>query len=195
MNLPTKITVARIALIPLFVAFCLIDFPYHFLAAVIVYAVASLTDWLDGHLARKYNMVTDLGKFLDPVADKVLVATALVIIAALPSIFQLYLIIFSIVIIARELIITCFRTIAASKNLILAADYLGKIKTCTQLAGIILYLLSLSFDGNAQVIFMWIGFILLAIATLFTIISATNYIVKNRVVLSATKDNDMSNER
>lgn len=190
MNLPTKITVARIALIPIFVVLCLVNFPYHFLAAVVVYAVASLTDWLDGYLARKYNLVTDLGKFLDPVADKVLVATALIIIAVIPSIFQLYIVVFSIIIIARELIITCFRTIAASKNIVLAADYLGKIKTCTQLIGIIVYLLSLSFYGDVCMILMWGGFVFLAIATLFTIISAINYIVKNRAVFSATNNKD-----
>ncbi len=190
MNLPTKITVARIALIPIFVVLCLVNFPYHFLAAVVVYAVASLTDWLDGYLARKYNLVTDLGKFLDPVADKVLVATALIIIAVIPSIFQLYIVVFSIIIIARELIITCFRTIAASKNIVLAADYLGKIKTCTQLIGIIVYLLSLSFYGDVCMILMWVGFVFLAIATLFTIISAINYIVKNRAVFSATNNKD-----
>ena len=187
MNLPTKITVARIVLIPIFVALYLIEFPYHLLVATGVFVVASLTDWLDGHLARKHNLVTNLGKFLDPVADKVLVSTALILVATIANgVFQLCVIIASIVILARELIITCFRTIAATKNVIMAADKLGKIKTTTQLIGLSFYLPFkdfVSMNETAGEIIMYIGFAFLMIATVFTILSAVNYIVKNKQVL------------
>lgn len=103
MNLPTKITVARLVLIPIFVALYLINFPYHEFIATGIFIVASLTDWLDGHLARKYNLVTDLGKFLDPVADKVLVASALILVATIgEGVLQTCIIVASIVILARE---------------------------------------------------------------------------------------------
>ena len=142
MNLPTKITITRLVLIPVFIALFLIPFPYHQFAATAVFIIASLTDWLDGHLARKYNMVTTLGKFLDPVADKVLVASALILATTLGvgNAYKIAIVVCSVVIIARELIITCFRTIAATKNVILAADKIGKAKTATQLTGLTFYL-------------------------------------------------------
>lgn len=190
MNLPTKITAARLALIPVFAVLYLVNFPFHMVAATAVFAVAALTDWLDGHLARKLNQVTDLGKFLDPIADKVLVCSALLLIAIAPTtppIYQTLVVVFSLVIIARELIITCFRTLAASKNVILAADKLGKLKTVTQLIGLIFYLPWIEIaernpaTGNA---FFYIGFAFLALATVLALASAANYIIKNRAVLA-----------
>jgi len=188
MNLPTKITVSRLVLIPVFIALFLIPFPYHQLIATGVFVVASLTDWLDGHIARKYNMVTTLGKFLDPVADKVLVASALILATTLEVGIgdKIAIVVCSVVIIARELIITCFRTIAATKNVILAADKIGKAKTATQLTGLTFYL---SFaevrDLNVTVgqVFFYIGFVCLMIATVLTLVSALNYIIRNRAVL------------
>lgn len=188
MNLPTKITVSRLVLIPVFIALFLIPFPYHQLIATAVFVVASLTDWLDGHIARKYNMVTTLGKFLDPVADKVLVASALILATTLEVGIgdKIAIVVCSVVIIARELIITCFRTIAATKNVILAADKIGKAKTATQLTGLTFYL-SFAEVGelNATVgqVFFYIGFVCLMIATVLTLVSALNYIIKNRAVL------------
>lgn len=186
MNLPTKITIARILLIPVFVALYLINFTGHTIYATIVFGIASLTDWLDGYLARKYNLVTDLGKFLDPIADKVLVSTALILVAVKPIALQVPIVICSLIIIARELIITCFRTIAATKEVILAADYLGKIKTVTQLIGLIFLLPTPTFFAFNEVfgyVFFYIGFVFLIIATLLTIASAINYISKNFSVL------------
>ena len=187
MNLPTKITVARLVLIPVFVALYLINFPYHEFIATGIFIVASLTDWLDGHLARKYNLVTDLGKFLDPVADKVLVASALILVATIgEGVLQTCIIVASIVILARELIITCFRTIAATKKVVMAADMLGKIKTTTQLIGLIFYLPHLAFYAINPLlgdIIKYIGFGFLMVATFFTILSACNYIIKNKQVL------------
>lgn len=188
MNLPTKITVSRLVLIPVFIALFLIPFPYHQLIATAVFVVASLTDWLDGHIARKYNMVTTLGKFLDPVADKVLVASALILATTLEVGIgdKIAIVVCSVVIIARELIITCFRTIAATKNVILAADKIGKAKTATQLTGLTFYL-SFAEVGelNATVgqVFFYIGFVCLMIATVLTLVSALNYIIRNRAVL------------
>lgn len=188
MNLPTKITVTRLALIPVFIALFLIPFPYHQIVATAVFVVASLTDWLDGHIARKYNMVTTLGKFLDPVADKVLVASALILATTLEVGIgdKIAIVVCSVVIISRELIVTCFRTIAATKNVILAADKIGKAKTATQLTGLTFYL---SFAEVAVLnetlgqVFFYIGFVCLMIATVLTIVSALNYIIRNRAVL------------
>ena len=190
MNLPTKITVARLLLIPVFVALYLIEFPYHLLVATVVFMIASFTDYLDGHLARKYNLVTDLGKFLDPVADKVLVASALILIVKWVNALQIFILIASIIILARELIITCFRTIAATKNVVLAADKIGKAKTVTQLIGLIIYLPFVeiaSFSALAGEIFMYVGFGFLMLATVLTLVSAGNYIIKNANVLKDNK--------
>ena len=192
MNLPTKITITRLVLIPVFIALFLIPFPYHQFAATAVFIIASLTDWLDGHLARKYNMVTTLGKFLDPVADKVLVASALTLATTLGvgNAYKIAIVVCSVVIIARELIITCFRTIAATKNVILAADKIGKAKTATQLTGLTFYL---PFEAVTQLneiagkVFFYIGFVCLMIATVLTVVSALNYIIKNRAVLKEDK--------
>ena len=187
LNLPTKITVARLILIPFFVACYLVSFPYHELGATGLFIIASVTDWLDGHLARKYNQVTTLGKFLDPVADKLLVCSALVLVCVIDNAFSIPVIVASIIIISRELVITCFRTIAATKNVIMAADKLGKIKTATQLFGLSFYLPYRTFAELSTVlgeVLMYAGFVLLMVATFFTVLSAVNYIVENRGVLS-----------
>lgn len=189
MNLPTKITVTRLALIPVFIALFLIPFPHHQIVATAIFVAASLTDWLDGHIARKYNMVTTLGKFLDPVADKVLVASALILATTLDEVgfgCKNAIVVCSVVIIARELIVTCFRTIAVTKNVILAADKIGKAKTATQLTGLTFYLPSAeiaTLNATAGQVFFYIGFICLMIATILTIVSALNYIIRNRAVL------------
>lgn len=188
MNLPTKITVTRLALIPVFIALFLIPFPYHQIVATAVFVVASLTDWLDGHIARKYNMVTTLGKFLDPVADKVLVASALILATTLEVGIgdKIAIVVCSVVIIARELIVTCFRTIAATKNVILAADKIGKAKTATQLTGLTFYLPFAevaTLNATVGQVFFYIGFVCLMVATVLTIVSALNYIIRNKAVL------------
>lgn len=189
MNLPTKITVARLALIPVFAVLYLVPFPYHTIVATAVFLIASLTDWLDGYLARKNNMVTTLGKFLDPVADKVLVACALVLAAVIVTenpAYQTAIVVCTVIILARELIITCFRTIAATKNVIMAADKIGKLKTTTQLIGLIFYLPHKDIyvlNSLAGDVFFFAGFSFLMLATVLTVVSAVNYIVRNRKVL------------
>lgn len=194
MNLPTKITVFRILLIPIFVALALVNslatnIPYTRIIATVVFIVASLTDILDGYLARKNNQVTDLGKFLDPIADKLLVTAALIIVTVYPSapeahadIFQMVTVIFTMIIIFRELTIGAFRMIAATKNLVLAADMLGKIKTVLQMSALIVLLLVPDFFVSSDWLY-YIGFALLSLATVMTIVSGCNYFFKNRAVL------------
>lgn len=188
MNLPTKITLVRICLIPVFVTVFLLDvIPYGKFIATFVFMIASLTDWLDGYLARKNNLVTDLGKFLDPIADKLLVTAALIlIILEADGVFATVLAIFAIVIISRELIVSGLRIIASSKSVVLAADKLGKIKTVLQILALLLLLpfadiSALSASAGNIVFYVGLGF--LSAAVLMTVVSGVNYIVKNREVL------------
>ena len=202
MNLPTKLTLLRIVMIPIFVALYIIEFPFHDVFATVIFVIASLTDFLDGYIARKYNMVTNLGKFLDPVADKVLVMSAFVLLCTrFTNILQTIMVICAIIILARELIITGFRAIAAGKNLVIAADKIGKIKTVMQMISIIALLLNdFAFSlytapqegASAQfpmfgVVVMIVGFTTLIFATLLTLVSAINYIAKNSAVLKEEK--------
>lgn len=197
MNLPNKLTVLRLILIPAFVALYLIQFPFHEFVALGVFLIACITDFLDGYIARKYNLVTDLGKFLDPIADKVLVMSALVLlcISTLNPLIQITYAITTIIVLAREFIISGFRMIAAGKNIVLAADSLGKTKTVLQMISIILLLISepimaLSVNSNfymVAVMIFGIGLALLVLSLVFTILSAINYIAKNPTVLKMAK--------
>lgn len=202
MNLPTKLTILRILLIPVFVALYLIEFPYHDVIATGIFLIASLTDFLDGYIARKYNMVTDMGKFLDPIADKVLVMSALVLLCVeFTGTEGLIVVICTIIILAREFIISGFRLIAAGKNLVLAADKLGKAKTVMQMISLVALLITpfaFSLYGTiipetpAQfpvlgIVVIMIGLSSLVIATLLAILSAINYISKNSSVLKENK--------
>lgn len=187
MNLPNRLTLARIFMIPVFaVIFYLEIIPYNFAIAAGVFALAAFTDFLDGHIARKYNLVTDLGKFLDPIADKVLVSTALIIML-LPigaAILPWYAGIAVAVILARELIVSGFRMVAASKGMVIAADITGKIKTFVQDIAIIVLLVGASVDAGLYSTVNVIGLVLLGVSTVLTIISGTECIVKNRNVLN-----------
>lgn len=187
MNLPTKITVVRIVLIPVFVAVFLIEqIPYNRFIATGIFILASLTDWLDGYLARKMNLVTDLGKFLDPIADKLLVACALVVIVLDSGSFQIAIAVCTMITLSREFLVSAFRIIASSKNVILAADKLGKIKTVLQMISLILLLPSIeliSLVPTVGNIVYYASLIILAFATIMTVISGANYIIKNRSVL------------
>lgn len=190
MNLPNKLTVLRLILIPVFAAvFYISAIPYNFLISAVIFAAAAFTDFLDGHIARKYNLVTDLGKFLDPIADKVLVSTALIIML-LPLnavILPWYAAIFVAVILARELIISGFRMVAASKSVVLAADKAGKIKTFVQDVAILVLLVGASLDAGLYSVTNIVGISLLGLATLLTIISGAECLIKNRAVLSEKK--------
>ncbi|MBP5308181.1 MAG: CDP-diacylglycerol--glycerol-3-phosphate 3-phosphatidyltransferase [Clostridia bacterium] len=186
MNLPNKLTVLRLILIPVFaVLFFVKAIPYNYVFALAVFCAAAFTDFLDGYFARKLNLVTNLGKFLDPIADKLLVSTALIFLLTVPAVMPT--VIGSVcvsVIIARELMISAFRQIAAAGNVIMAADMTGKIKTVFQDFAIIVMLLCCQFiSTEVYGIFFWAGMALLVAATVLSIVSAVNYIVKNRSVL------------
>ena len=187
MNLPTNLTVARIVMIPLFIVLFFVEaIPYNRFFATAVFMLASATDFLDGRLARKYNLVTNLGKFLDPIADKMLVSCALIAVSVETTFLQTAVVIFTMVILCRELMISAFRTIACTKNVILAADKLGKIKTTLQMIALILlipYADIYALHGFTGDVIYYIGFAFLSLATLMTIVSALNYVIKNREVL------------
>lgn len=181
MTIPTKITMVRLVMIPLVIlCYCLQGlWEYMFILTAAFFLIASLTDYLDGHIARKYNMVSDLGKLLDPIADKVLVAAGLFIVIDGNYIpFKYVALIFTTIIIAREFMIGVIRQMAALKKVVLAADKLGKIKTATTMFALTFLLLSCD-DNIVSVICRYAGFVLFAFATLFTLISGLNYLIKN----------------
>lgn len=191
MNLPTKLTVLRIVLIPVFVALYFVKFPFNGIAAVAVFMIACFTDFLDGHLARKWNQVTTLGKFLDPIADKLLVMCAMVCVVMNGTVgetFTLILAIYLMAIESRELAISCFRTIAAAKGTIMQADKWGKSKTFTQMIALIILVphkCLVEYFGSATSftdIWFYVGFGLLSVAVVLAIISACNYMTKNKAV-------------
>lgn len=174
MNLPNKLTVFRILCIPLFVVFMLVDtIPYNNYIAVGIFIVASLTDMLDGKIARKYNLVTNFGKFMDPLADKLLVSAALICLSGTKILSWVV-----IIIISRELFISGFRTLAADQGIVLAAGWWGKFKTAFQMIMIIVLILNIQ-----NQIFDIIGCALIWISLALTIISMIDYVVKNIQVL------------
>ena len=174
MNLPNKLTLLRILLIPVFIITMMFDFSNHYLISCLIFIIASITDALDGHIARKNNLVTDFGKFMDPLADKLLVCSAMICMIDLKRLPAWFV----IIIIAREFIISGFRLIAAENGIVIAANYWGKFKTASQM--IMIILLILHFDGIFVIleqIFIWLSLAL-------TIISLITYIWQNRTVLS-----------
>lgn len=194
MNLPNKISIVRICMIPVFVLFFYLDFPYHHVVAALVFALAACTDFIDGHIARSRNLVTNLGKFLDPIADKVLVATAFVLMVTESKIFGVFGVWGEIVgavsiclILARELIISAFRQIAATAGIVLAAEKLGKYKTACQDACITVLLVGASFVGTTLKVINIVGLVLFAAATVLTVISGCSYVLKNKQVLKDTE--------
>jgi CDP-diacylglycerol--glycerol-3-phosphate 3-phosphatidyltransferase len=199
MNLPNKLTLARVLMIPLYVLFFYVSFTGHYLIALLIFIAASLTDFFDGRIARKYNLVTNLGKFLDPIADKVLVCTALILMLTVSGVFTVFLgtwayvlaAICVAIIIAREMIVSGFRMVAADAGIVIAADKIGKYKTFAQDASIVVLLLFMTVVdftnsiGKFAEVLDYIGLIAFLIATVLTIISGVNYIVKNISVLKA----------
>jgi len=196
MNLPNKLTIARVVMIPVFLLFFYLNFTGHYFAALGVFAVASFTDFLDGFLARKYKLITNLGKFLDPVADKILVSAAMIVLLTVPDFFTLGLGGWALiaagccvaVIMGRELLVSGFRMVAADAGIVIAADKIGKYKTVTQLISLLVLLFAGclgEFMGEhlAVKIINYTGLVLFALATLLTVISGVNYIVKNAKVL------------
>ena len=176
MNLPNKLTILRVILIPFFVVFMLFDITgaADKWIALVIFCVASLRDMLDGKIARKYNLVTNFGKFMDPLADKLLVCTALI---CLTSMNRLNVIVV-LVIIAREFIISGFRLVASDNGIVIAASYWGKFKTVSQMALIIVLIMDLGGVWNV------VGTVLTWVALLLTVVSLIDYIAKNKQVLT-----------
>lgn len=177
MNLPNKLTLFRVVLIPFFVLFMLVDITaYDKWIALVIFIIASLTDLLDGKIARKYNLVTNFGKFMDPLADKLLVCSALICLVALAKIPAWIV----IIIIAREFIISGFRLIASDNGVVIAASYWGKFKTTFQMVMICLMIADIEAISLITTIIMWIALIL-------TVVSLVDYLIKNKDVMKDTK--------
>ena len=173
MNLPNKLTVFRVILIPFFVVLLLFDITaYDDWIALAIFIIASLTDFLDGHIARKYNLVTNFGKFMDPLADKLLVCSALICLVELSRIPAWIV----IVIIAREFIISGFRLIASDNGVVIAASYWGKFKTTFQIVMICLMIANLEPLYLVTQVVMWAALFL-------TVVSLVDYLIKNRGVM------------
>ena len=180
MNLPNKLTIMRVILIPFFVFFLLSPyFPaYGNYIAVAIFIVASLTDMLDGKIARKYNLVTNFGKFMDPLADKLLVCSAMICLIELDRLAAWIV----IVIIAREFIISGFRLAASDNGVVIAASYWGKFKTTFQMLMVIVLILDIQMP-----FFQILGTVLTYVALILTVVSLIDYIVKNKDVLKDQK--------
>lgn len=179
MNLPNKLTILRVIMIPFFVAALLYDGGANqnmrYVAAAL-FIIASLTDMLDGKIARKYNLVTNFGKFMDPLADKLLVCSALICMIELRELPAWMV----IIIISREFIISGFRLVASDNGVVIAASYWGKFKTTFQMIGVVLLIFNIPVLSTLTTIIVWIALAL-------TIISLVDYIVKNAGVLTEGK--------
>ena len=180
MNLPNKLTLLRIFLVPVFVALMLLE---HSLAGLIVFVMASLTDFLDGQIARKYNLITTFGKLMDPLADKILVMSAMLLFVQFGHVPAWVV----IIILAREFLVTSLRLIAAGDGVVIAADMWGKVKTVTQMVWILCTLLWMVLDSANlfssvffESIMLWLIFLLMVLSVFFSILSGANYVYKNR---------------
>lgn len=180
MNLPNKLTLLRICLIPVFVILMLSQVSNFFLISCIIFIIASITDFLDGKIARKYNLATDFGKFMDPLADKLLVLSALICMIEYDLVAGWMV----IIIVARELTVSILRAIAADNGKVIAASGGGKIKTTSQMIAIILLLIGANYS-NSQIVF--VGTIAMYIATIFTLYSGIDYLYKNRELFMNSK--------
>lgn len=190
MNAPNKITLFRVVLIPVFVVFFLLRIPNETASDIIalcIFAVASLSDFLDGYLARKNNMVTDFGKLMDPLADKLLVCITLICFVKLRGADVVGSYSFptwcAIIIMSREFVISGIRQLAADKGIIIAAGIWGKVKTVVQLFMCLDYIIMPEFLDNGMEWFAVIGVVLMYLATALTVISLIDYIVRNRKAL------------
>ena len=177
MNLPNKLTVLRVIMIPFFVAALMAEGgenPAFRYAAAAIFIIASLTDMLDGKIARKYNLVTNFGKFMDPLADKLLVCSALICMIELGQLPAWMV----IIIISREFIISGFRLVAADNGVVIAASYWGKFKTTFQMIGVVLLILNIEALSMITAAVVWIALIL-------TVGVLVGYIVKNKGILKS----------
>ena len=193
MNLPNKLSLSRLIITPIMMFFYLASFiTFGKVIAVGLFVIGAITDFLDGYIARKYNLVTDMGKFLDPIADKLLVTSALILVVVDGTIIAPFGAIALAIFVGRDLTVDMLRQVASSKGTVIAADKLGKYKTFSQdiaLPLLILYsyFLTLSLSELFLAIVMWVSYGFLILATLLTIISLINYLVKNRAVFTKSK--------
>ena len=176
MNLPNKLTILRVIMIPFFVFFLLsgVGGSASKWIALVIFAAASITDTLDGYIARRDNLITDFGKFMDPLADKLLVCSALICFVELDKLPAWMV----IIIIAREFLISGFRLVASDNGIVIAASYWGKFKTVSQMALIIVLIMDLGGVWNV------VGTVLTWVALLLTVVSLIDYIAKNKQVLT-----------
>ncbi len=193
MNLPNKLSVIRLLLIPVIMITFYVNFPFHYIVSCALFGLAAFTDFLDGHIARKYNLITDLGKFLDSSADKVLVLTTLILLldgglltgGVLPTFVGGVCV---SLILAREILVSCLRMVTAAKGVVMAADKLGKVKTILQDVSIIFFLLAGELGTNGTIssqftnlsavwhsVILYIGFALFGLAVIMTVVSGIHY--------------------
>lgn len=178
MNLPNKLTVLRVILVPVFVLFLLGNItPYDKWIALVIFVVASLTDLLDGKIARKYNLVTNFGKFMDPLADKLLVCSAMICFIAMKK-MPTWMV---LIVIAREFIISGFRLVASDNGVVIAASYWGKFKTAFSMVMIIFVIMDL-----ANPVFYVITQILIWISLILTVVSLVDYVLKNKDIFKGS---------
>lgn len=191
MNLPNRLTLARIAAVPVFLILLLWQFPFHYFAALVIFVAASLTDLFDGRIARSRGLITDFGKFLDPIADKMLTTAALLGFISLGIGFGTVWI--TVIVLIREFSVSSIRMIAAASGKVVAADKWGKIKTVIQMVGIIM---ALTFEEFISLFpsLLLVGTILriaynivLWFSAVLTVVSGINYLVKNKTFVDPNK--------
>lgn len=200
-NVPNILSFIRILLVPFFVFFYLADFiACGKLIALIIFIVASLTDMIDGKIARKYNLVSDLGKFLDPIADKVLVLSALLMVTYDGTVPAHFGCIAVLIIVARDYVVDVIRQISAKNGTVIPADIWGKLKTVVTMASLVLLIayayvsVAFSLDATLMRVFLVVALALFAIAVLLTVLSGANYLIKNRNLFMKKVDSENSKQ-
>ena len=190
MNIPNRLSLTRLIITPIMMFFYLASFiPFGKFVALGLFIIGAITDFLDGHIARKYNMITNLGKFLDPIADKMLVTSALILVACDGTIVAPFGAIALAIFVGRDLTVDMLRQVASAKGVVIAADKLGKYKTFSQdiaLPLLIFYsaLCTMAANETLLAVVMWVAYGFLILATALTIISLINYLVKNKSAFS-----------
>lgn len=190
MNLPNKITTIRIVLIPFIMAFYLISVPYFKLVSLVLFIACILTDFLDGKIARKYNLITTLGTFLDSIADKMVVIVALALVVADGTIISPFGVIALSIVVVRELIISALRQLSASKGIVMSADKMGKYKAAFQFFAVAVFMLysflaaTFIMSEVLTTILLIVAYSLLGVAIVLTIMSGVHYLIKNKGVFS-----------
>lgn len=186
MNLPNKLTLLRVILVPFFLLFLLVDqIPLHGLWALVIFAAASITDAMDGHIARSRGLITDFGKFLDPVADKVLVFAALIAFVELGLASSVAV----VIMMAREFLVSSMRMVAASKGRVIAAGKSGKVKTAVTMVSIVVILLLLALEDfaiGAAIPLAAVSNVLIWTCGVITVYSGVEYLVQNKDVFTGS---------